>query len=154
MNEFYDIFITNNWKTLQSSNRWSCSDVALALLTFLTLDNVQTFLHCTRFVEKFLRSSFGVPLVLLWLFYRTFSLSQMSNGNLLTLPWRENAGAKEPTLKWFPSAFFDERSGRTEREENSKVMRRYALLTDICRVMSSGFSDALCCNGYHFIRKY
>ena len=36
-----------------------------------------------------LRSTFGVPLYLLWFFYGMSSF-QMSNGSLFTLPWRKN----------------------------------------------------------------
>lgn len=91
-----DIFRNYTRKNLPVANNcWSCFNAVL------------------------LRSSFGVPLVLLWLSYGTFSLGQMSNGSLHTLPLRENVGAKKPTLKWIRSAF----------EEGSKIMRRY--LTDI-----------------------
>ena len=61
------------------------------------------------------RSSYNVPLLLPWLSFET--------------------------LKWIRSAFLDEPSGRStfgrlqgkkaEREEGSKVTRRYTLLTDI-----------------------
>lgn len=77
----YNIFISNKRKIPPIANCWPCSDML------------------------FLRSSYGVPLDLLWIFYGTFQLSQMSNESLHTLPWRENVVAKKPTLKWISRAF-------------------------------------------------
>ena len=52
-------FLSYMWKDLTTINCWSYSNVVLASLTFLTLDNVQASLHRTRLIEKFLRSSFS-----------------------------------------------------------------------------------------------
>ena len=93
----YFAFISDKRKNLPTASCWSCSN------------------------EVFLRSSFCVPLVLLWFSYGTFSISQMSNGSLLTLSWQENVGAKKTTLKWIHSAFMDEPGGKAKREDGSKV---------------------------------
>lgn len=72
MENIYDIFISYKRNRLPTANCRSCSNVML------------------------LRSSFGVPLVLLWLSYRV--------------------------LKWI----------RGEFKEDLKIIRRYALLTNLC----------------------
>ena len=94
MTSNYDIFVNYKRKSVPIVNFWSCSDGVC------------------------LRSSFGVPLILLWISYKT--------------------------LKWIRSAFFEEPSGRStsgrlfpkglkkaKREEDSKIMRSYMLLTNI-----------------------
>lgn len=84
MTNKHDIFISYKRKSLPTANRWICSNVVLASLTFFTLDNVQASLHCTRLFEKFHRASYGVPLVLLWLFYGAYFLHfNAKNKNIL-----------------------------------------------------------------------
>ena len=70
MTNNYDIFISHKSLPLANCHSCFCSNVVLALLTFLKFDYVQVSLHSTRLIEKFLRSSLGVLLVLLWLSYK------------------------------------------------------------------------------------
>lgn len=62
MTEFYDIFVRNMHMKQTTADSLSCFNAVL------------------------FRPSFGVPLVS----YGTFTISQMRNVSLHTLPWREN----------------------------------------------------------------
>lgn len=91
----YNYFISHKRKNRLAANCRSCPNVALALRTFLTLDNIQTSSCCARLIEKFFRYSFDAPSILLW-------LSCCS-------------------LKWFRSVFLDEPCGRSTSGFPSKA---------------------------------
>ena len=64
-----DIFISNKRIIQPTADSWSCFDVVLVSLTFLTFDNVQANMHCTLLIEKFFRYSFDASSILLRLSY-------------------------------------------------------------------------------------
>ena len=104
MANYYDMFMNYKRTSQTTANCWSCSNKML--LSFRSADFMSRLdksskLVCAHYTKSFL----GEPLDLLWLSYRA--------------------------LRWIRSVFLDGPRGKAEREEGSKVMRRYTLLTNI-----------------------